>query len=176
MTNKLTPKQEQFCKEYLIDLNGTQAAIRAGYSEDSAKEIASENLTKPNISSYIEQLMTERSKRTTITADKVLQELAKTAFFNMADVIDEEGRTKPLQEWSRDDMAALQEVTETKIGKDEGLLITQKFKVGDKKGNLDLLGRHLKLFTDKVELGGDADNPIITRVERVIVKPKNTNS
>jgi phage terminase small subunit len=151
---KLTAKQEQFCKEYLIDLNGTQAAIRAGYSEDSAKEIASENLTKPNISSYIEQLMLDRSNRTTVTADKVLAEIAKMAFFNMADVIDDEGNAKPLHQWTRDDMAALQEVTETKIGKDEGLVITQKFKVGDKKANLDLLGRHLKLFTDKVEHTG----------------------
>jgi phage terminase small subunit len=51
---KLTPKQLQFCKEYLIDLNGAQAAIRAGYSEKTAKEIASENLTKPNIVEYIQ--------------------------------------------------------------------------------------------------------------------------
>jgi phage terminase small subunit len=160
---KLTAKQEQFCKEYLIDLNATQAAIRAGYSEDTAKSIGSENLTKPDISSCIEQLMAERSKRTAITADKVLQELAKMAFFNMQDVQDEEGNTLPFNEWSRDDLASLQEVTETKIGKDEdSIVINRKFKAADKKSSLELIGKHLKLFTDKHEHSGPNGGPIET--------------
>lgn len=142
MARKLTAKQEQFCKEYLIDLNGTQAAIRAGYSKDTAKEIASENLTKPNISECIEKLMADRSKRTEITADRVLEEIAKMAFFNVQDVQDDEGKTRPFNEWSRDDLACIQEISQ------------DKFKVSDKKPNLELLGRHLKLFTDKIELGG----------------------
>lgn len=70
---KLTSKQELFCKEYLIDLNATQAAIRAGYSEKTACAIGTENLRKPNIASFLEQAMAERSASTGITACYVLE-------------------------------------------------------------------------------------------------------
>ena len=75
MTNesKLTAKMEAFCREYIIDFNGAQAAIRAGYSASSAKEIASENLTKPNIQDRLAQLMQERNERVEINADYVLR-------------------------------------------------------------------------------------------------------
>lgn len=71
---KLTAKQEMFCREYLVDLNGAQAAIRAGYSEDTAKQIASENLTKPDIQEYIAELKAKRQESTKITAEWVLKE------------------------------------------------------------------------------------------------------
>jgi len=61
---RLTAKQKRFIEEYLIDMNATQAAIRAGYSPDSAKEIGCENLTKPNIKAAIDKAMAERSRRT----------------------------------------------------------------------------------------------------------------
>lgn len=69
----LTPKQERFCEEYLIDLNATQAAIRAGYSKDTAKVIGSQNLSKLNIAEYITSLREERSKVTKIDAAWVLK-------------------------------------------------------------------------------------------------------
>jgi len=78
--SKLTAKQSAFVKEYLIDLNGAKAAIRAGYSKNSAKEISSENLTKPNILQAIEKAMKKRSDRVEITADMVLKELGSIAF------------------------------------------------------------------------------------------------
>ena len=71
--SKLTSKQELFCKEYLLDLNATQAAIRAGYSERTACAIGTENLRKPNIASFIQQAMAERSESTGITACYVLE-------------------------------------------------------------------------------------------------------
>lgn len=71
---KFTPKQEMFCHEYLIDLNGTQAAIRAGYSEVSARQIADDNLSKHDIKEYIEKLKVERQEKTQITAEWVLKE------------------------------------------------------------------------------------------------------
>ena len=76
----MTKKQKRFVEEYLIDLNATQAAIRAGYSPATAKEIGCENLTKPNISEAIAKAMAERSRRTGVNQDRVLQELAKIAF------------------------------------------------------------------------------------------------
>lgn len=69
----LTDKQERFCQEYLIDLNGTQAAIRAGYSEDTAKVIASENLTKPYIKKRIKVLQEQIALRLEISQDWVLK-------------------------------------------------------------------------------------------------------
>lgn len=77
---KLTDKQKKFCEEYLIDLNVTQSAIRAGYSEKTAYSIGSENLKKPEIQNYLSGLMKIQSGRTGITADKILVELSKVAF------------------------------------------------------------------------------------------------
>ena len=75
---KLTDKQEMFCLEYLKDLNGTQAAIRAGYSEDSARQIATENLSKPSIENRLQQLMEERTKKIEIEIDDILQDIIDT--------------------------------------------------------------------------------------------------
>lgn len=78
-TQELTDRQARFCEEYLIDLNATQAAIRAGYSEKTAREQAAQNLSKLNIQEKIAELKAERSKRTEITQDSVIQELAAVA-------------------------------------------------------------------------------------------------
>jgi phage terminase small subunit len=75
----LTQKQRRFVEEYLIDLNATQAAIRAGYSKDSARSIGCENLTKPDIADEIAKLRKAQSERTGVTADQVMQELTKLA-------------------------------------------------------------------------------------------------
>jgi len=79
---KLTKKQQQFVLEYLKDLNATQAAIRAGYSKNSAKEIGHENLTKPHIKEKIDEAMINRSERVKMTADDVLREIRDLAFRN----------------------------------------------------------------------------------------------
>lgn len=162
----LNDKQTAFCEEYIVDLNATQAAIRSGYSDNCARQIGAENLTKPVIAKYIQKLVAERSERTAVTADRVLAELAKMAFFSMGNVIDDEGNTKPLNQWSKEDLAALQEITETKIGREEESVVTNtKFKVSDKKANLELLGKHLKLFTDKVEHSGGINVTNLTDAE-----------
>jgi len=87
----LTPKQQRFVEEYLIDLNATQAAIRAGYSKKTAGRIASQNLSKLDIQMAISEAIQKRSERTQITADRVLQEYALIAFSNMGDYIRFEG-------------------------------------------------------------------------------------
>lgn len=71
----LTPKQQRFCDEYLIDLNATQAAIRAGYSKKTAGAIATENLQKPNLKAYIQQRMDEKEKELIADGDEVLKYL-----------------------------------------------------------------------------------------------------
>lgn len=76
---KLTNKQKRFCEEYLIDLNATQAAIRAGYSSRTSDRIANQNLRKLEVQQYLQELMQRRSERTGVTADTVLSELARIA-------------------------------------------------------------------------------------------------
>lgn len=105
----MTKRQKRFVEEYLIDLNATQAAIRAGYSPDSAKEIGCENLTKPNISAAIAKATDERSKRTGINQDRVLQELARIGFAKITDVMDP-ATAKIKENASEDDLACIQSV------------------------------------------------------------------
>lgn len=102
---KLTEKQQRFVDEYLIDLNATQAAIRAGYSVKTADAIGCENLTKPNIQQAIAEHMAERSRRTGVNQDRVVLELAKIAFVRMTDVVDSNGRIK--QDASADDLSCI---------------------------------------------------------------------
>lgn len=105
---KLTEKQQRFVDEYLIDLNATQAAIRAGYSVKTADAIGCENLTKPNIQQAIAEHMAERSRRTGVNQDRVVLELAKIAFVRMTDVVDSNGRIK--QDASADDLSCIESI------------------------------------------------------------------
>ena len=79
----LTQKQKKFCEEYLVDLNATQSAIRAGYSPKTARAIGQENLSKPDIAAYISKLREAQAKRTRVTSDQVIRELAKGAFLEL---------------------------------------------------------------------------------------------
>lgn len=135
-------------------MNATQAAIRAGYSPDTAKEIGCENLTKPNIRACIDREMAERSKRTGVNADRVVMELAKVAFVNAVDVIDPKTATVKEDALS-EDTAAIQSVKVKTFG-DDGL--EREIKMADKLKALELLGKHMGMFKDKVELSGVLDS------------------
>lgn len=148
----MTKKQKRFVEEYLIDLNATQAAIRAGYSPATAKEIGCENLTKPNIAAAVSQAMAERSRRTGINQDRVLQELARIGFAKITDVVDPE-TAKIRPDASDDDLACIQSI---KIKPNE-FGTEREVKLYDKKAALVDLGKHLGLFKDKLELNGDMD-------------------
>lgn len=149
----MTKKQKRFCEEYLIDLNATQAAIRAGYSPDTAKAIGCENLTKPDIRAHIDRAMAERSRRTGVNADRVVQELAKIAFVNATDVIDPKTATVK-EDALPEDTAAIQSVKVKTFGEDG---LEREIKMADKLRALELLGRHLGMFRDKLELSGGLD-------------------
>ncbi len=156
----LTKKQEQFCKEYIIDLNATQAAIRAGYSKKTARIQASQNLAKVNIQQYLQTLMDKRSKKLELTAENVLKEISKLAFSNINRLYDENGNLMPVNKLDNDVSASIQEVTQDEIGES---VTKRKYKLADKRASLELLGRHLKLFTDKVDLGGGTTVNIIKK-------------
>ena len=150
---RMTDKQRRFVEEYLIDLNATQAAIRAGYSPDTAKEIGCENLTKPNISKAIAKAMAERSRRTGISQDRVIEELAKIAFMNAADVINTDDASI-LEDASREDLSCIQSVKVKQSDGKKGSMIEREIKLADKLRALELLGKHLGMFKDKLEITG----------------------
>ncbi len=143
----LNDKQKLFCKEYLVDLNATQAAIRAGYSTESARQIGSKLLTEVDIENEVQRLMERRSQRTNITAERVLKELARIAFSDPKNVMVWNGETMIVRDsdtLSDDDAACVSEVSSTTT-KEGGSI---KLKMHDKIAALDKLGKHLKLFTD----------------------------
>lgn len=98
ITKKLTPRQERFVEEYLIDLNATQAAVRAGYSKRTAQEQGSRLLSNVMVQTAVQKRMDARSKRTEITSDAVLGEIMYITMSNLADAYDANGKTLPLQE------------------------------------------------------------------------------
>ena len=149
---KLTPKQKAFVDEYLIDLNATQAAIRAGYKPDNAQQMGSENLSKPVISSAIAKAMAERSKRTGINQDRVIRELARIGFAKITDIVDPE-TAKIRENASEDDLACIQSI---KIKPNE-FGTEREVKLYDKKSALVDLGKHLGMFKDRMDLSADMD-------------------
>lgn len=151
----MTKKQKLFCDEYLIDLNATQAAIRAGYSPDSAADIGYENLKKPDIRAYIDKAMAERSKRTGINQDRVLQELARIGFAKITDVLDPT-TAKIKADASDDDLACIQSV---KIKPNE-FGIEREVKLCDKKAALELLGKHLGMFQNNLNVNIDTSEKL----------------
>ena len=146
----MTKKQKLFIEEYLIDLNATQAAIRAGYSPETANEQGSRLLANVSIRAQIEQAMAERSRRTGVNADRIVIELAKIAFVNATDVIDPESATVR-EDAAPEDTAAIQSVKVKTCGEDG---LEREIKMADKLKALELLGKHLGMFKDKVELSG----------------------
>ncbi len=150
----LRARQEKFCQEYLKDFNATQAALRSAYSEDSARQIGSENLSKPSIASRIAELQAEQLAAAKVTPERIIQELARIAFVNSSDVVEwapgKKGvRLKPSKDLSPDTLAAVAEVVQVK-----GNNPRMSVKLHDKTKALELLGRTQKLFTDQVQHSG----------------------
>ena len=163
---KLTAKQLRFVDEYLVDFNATQAAIRAGYSEKTAYRIGAENLRKPQIQSEISRRQKDLQRRTEVTQELVVKELARVAFADVADYVQVETRIinrgdievpielavhKETAELSADQRAAIASIKQGANG--------VEIKLHDKIKALELLGRHIGMFNDKIEVRASIENP-----------------
>lgn len=157
MAKKLTKKQQLFVDEYLIDLNATQAAIRAGYSVNTANEQGSQNLAKLSIQQAIAERMAERSKRTGVNQDRVVLELAKIAFVKMTDIVDSNGKIKDTA--TDDDLSCIESVKYKHSDTDTGYSVEREVKISPKLKALELLGKHLGMWNDKIDL--NVTQPIV---------------
>ena len=150
----LTPKQQRFVEEYLIDLNATQAAIRSGYSEKTARDIGCENLAKPNIAKAIEEAQNKRKEQTQIDAAYVLKRLVEIDQMDVLDIMDDQMKIRPVNEWPKVWRQYVVNLENLELSDGEGCF--KKIKWPDKVKNLELLGRHVSVgaFKDKVEHSG----------------------
>ena len=154
MTTKFSHKQQRFIDEYLVDLNATQAAIRAGYSPKRADQIGHENLGKPDISAAIAEARNKITDRLGVTRERVLQELARIAFFDIKDIFDEQGRLLPTSEIPEDARRALGGLTLEELVRQgqEGagdLMLPgtlKKVRIVDKLRALEMLMKYLGMF------------------------------
>jgi len=162
---KLTAKQKSFVLEYLIDKNATQAMIRAGYSKNCAAINGCRLLTYANIQQEITHQIELQEKRTLVKADEVINELKKIAFLDIRGAFTEQGMLRDLSDIPEDVAHAIggievNELYEGSGGEREKIGYTKKIKLSDKVRSLELLGKHLKLFTERVEHSGDKNDPI----------------
>jgi phage terminase small subunit len=175
---KLNPKQKRFVEEYLIDLNATQAAIRAGYSNKTAQEQSSRLLSNVMVQAGIQEAMKERSKRTEITADRVLQELAHIAFDDVRNYLsfrqekqligfdESEEAPVPIYEYmpiidiKDSETIDTRNISEVSLSKKDGF----KFKMYCKDHALVNLGKHLGLFKENLNVTGNIGVTIVDDV------------
>ena len=154
----LPERKHRFVKEYIIDLNGTKAAIRAGYSQKTACEQASRLLTDVRVKQAIDAELSKHFKELAMSAEEVIAELSKLARANMEDyVVHENGDISPdLSKCTRDQMAAVQEFTvDTTGGTGDGvrkMILRTKIKLADKHRPAETLARYHKLLIDRVEV------------------------
>lgn len=167
--SKLTAKQTQFVAEYLIDLNATQAAIRAGYSKKTASETGFENLRKPQIAIAISEAQEKRGLRTTVTADRVIQEIARIAFFDPRKMFGAGGQPLEVTDLDDDTAAAIGglDVLEEWDGSGENKVLrgyVKKYKIADKNSALEKLAKHLGLYEMDNHQKTDALTEVLNRL------------
>lgn len=171
LSPKLTEKQKAFVEEYLVDLNATQAAIRAGYSQKTARKIGNENLTKPDIQQAIAEAKKERSERTKVNADWLLKRLADEAEADLADLYNDEGGLKPVHQWPkiwRQGLVAGVEVEQRWAyidGEKEPDGVVVKVKLSDRVKRLELIGKHIDVqaFKDQIQLPSEGVTVVVNR-------------
>lgn len=148
----LTERQKRFANEYIIDLNGTKAAERAGFSIKTANEQAVRLLANVSVRKLIEELQDKRAAKVELTQERVLLELKRLAFFDIRKIFNADGTLKRVTDLDDDTAAAIMSVEMVEIGQEGQLMLSKKYKASDKKGSIELAMRHLGMLNDKMEL------------------------
>lgn len=152
----MTPREQAFVREYLVDLDQSKAAVRAGYSERSRREIGRKLMKKPQIQRAVAEAMAARAQRTNVTADRVLEELGRLCFADVRELFNDDGTLKSPGELSPEVAAAVAslDVSETG-GADAPVVVTKKARLHDKVAALTLAARHLGMLNDKLKIEGE---------------------
>lgn len=150
----LTPKQQRFCDEYLIDMNATQAAIRAGYKEKTARAIGCENLTKPNIREYIDKRMKEKEAALIADQDEVMKYLTAVMRRELNEAVVVTLQTKT-EKWVTDE--ATGKLKKQTVTEDKPAVVDIPARLSDANKAAELLGKAYMLFGDKVQQELDMD-------------------
>ena len=158
----LNAKQEAFCREYIIDLNATQAAIRAGYSAKTVNRTGSYLLSNPDIQAFIADLMAKRNQGVEVNANYVLNRLVEIDQMDVADILTEDGSLKPIKDWPkvwRTTLSGLDVMTVFNSEEATTESVLKKIKWPDKVKNLELLGKHVNVnaFAEKKQESGNED-------------------
>jgi phage terminase small subunit len=164
----LTARQARFVAEYCVSLNATSAAIKAGYSEKSAMAQGSQQLMKPKVREEICKKTGKVFTKLEISAERVLEEIAKLAFFDPRKLFESDGSPKQLHELDDETAMAVAgfefvELFEGTGDQKHAYGLLKKYKLTDKRASLELLGKYLKLFTDRTEITGKDGGPIQVR-------------
>lgn len=173
--DKLTPKQERFCKEYIIDFNGSRSAIAAEYNKKGARAMASYLLTKHNVQEEIQKLIKARGERVEKSADDVVRLLWKMAELDLADymTVAEGGEIQAipfdcLPEGATKLLSKIKEkrtIQESKSGKDMLVFSNLEYELPEKTKCLELLGKHYGIFSDKFSIDDDYVLPVNVTIQ-----------
>jgi phage terminase small subunit len=153
LEEELTAKQVRLCQEFMVDLNGQEAAIRAGYEPENAKVIASQTFAKPYVKAYLRELKNQTAKVLQISREKVLTTLSAMAFFDPANFYDENGNLKPIQDLDNETAKALTSFevyseNENIEGSELKLItsMTSKIRLCDRRAALDMISKILGYY------------------------------
>ncbi len=169
----LTPKQSRFVDEYLVDLNATQAAVRAGYSAKTANEQGARLLAKASVQAAVQSRMKQREQRTQVDADYVIKRLQEIDQMDVFDILNDDMSLKPISQWPRTWRLSISgiDLSELVMGgeseQDRTVRLLKKIKWPDKVKNLELLGRHFGIFNDKLDVSGQ-----VSVVDRILMARK----
>ena len=149
----MTAKQQRFCDEYLIDLNATQAAIRAGYSKNTARQIANENLTKPYIKEYIEKRMAEKEKELIADQDEVMRYLTSVMRREKTESV-VVTLNKETSKYVPDENGTMRKQT---VKEEVPQIVAIPARLSDSNKAAELLGKAYGMYTEKVEVDADME-------------------
>jgi len=168
---KLTPKQERFIAEYPIDLNATQAALRAGYAKNGVRVTGHRLLTNPNIIEAISKTAHKRAEKLEINARRILLEMLRLATSDMRRCFDEDGNLLPIKELPRDVAACISgfEIVRRHTGEDEPEEYVHKIRTWDKNTALTNLAKHLGLFApQEINVNIDDERALDREIEDLV--------